>query len=441
MGSIKNMMRMGKHYKIERFGFLFIVLLLCMSILLTTIFVGKMKTDNTNMLYDYLYSAPTFTSSLSNTTGSVVGVYRNTAKTRCFVLWKFDDVSNISTDASRYQLLLTGMDSKGRTQISSSNPVATIYMLGNSGYFGVYLVDNGGFQSELLDLIVRMNRQMVQGETIAAPDGTMANTYNTFDQFDIVINPSGENCPVAEFLEGDGNFSILDVYETIISHPQEDAARETLRSDLEQMDLSLTRIAEYESRLIRDNIAVPDRPEEIAGDKIVATWNGQVLTKTERENYVYPDGSGKEGVIPSDELVLSLKTDYVVAGGFDFDWYNGSIKHGYLADLVGDKSVADYLRLKNDEKDSGNLAVSRVKWYYADGTEFTYNSDYDAASVAAINDDIQGLMDAWKEYYSLKTSYQRSHLLALLLLERDLTDIETSYTVNNDEANLWVAGR
>ena len=96
----------GSHYAIERFGILFLTLLFCMGLLVSSIFGKQVEFNNRALSGNAVYTR-SFTMSQTGSTGSVLGVYTNRAHTKCLILLHFDDMSVLPIDANEYSLFIT----------------------------------------------------------------------------------------------------------------------------------------------------------------------------------------------------------------------------------------------------------------------------------------------------------------------------------------------
>ena len=431
-------LKLDRHHLIERFGVIFMALLVMISSLSIVIALEDRQRQKDAFRDAYLYTS-SFSSSLTDSSGSVVNLYVNSERTKAFLLLKFSSTSSISLDVNTYQLMLSGSDINGNYEALKCSPTASIYILGSTGYFGIYLSDDNGFSNQIMRLIVRMNRRL-SGSVTSSGAVTIEQTFAEHDQFQIYFNPCGEAAPGADFFDENGITSVGDVYYLAALRNSEISARNALVSHLHKMEQAFLRIKEYEARLFIAGIELPERPVQIRGDYIEAQFNGQIVEMTDNENYVYPEGHAKAGnIIPDSELVRYLRTDNVPPGGYEYDWYNGSVQDGYLSSLVGDMTVREYLNHMSTLRNSSkiNMTVSDIQWKYTDGTDFKYNSAVDPQSIADINSNIQSLIDAWKSYLSMRVEYQTSLMEELLLIERDYREISDTYTVNDDPSNLW----
>ena len=390
---------------------LFLALTLCMSILMGTIVKHKMDMDKEMLGTNVIYT-DAFTMSLSQNKIEVVNIFSNEAQTKCFVLLRFPNMANVVTDASQYEVYLTGSDMKANQQTPLCNPTATIYMFGVTGYMGIYLVDMMGFQSQILDLVLRCN---ILTGAMPSEVGTYDDaSFAKFDQGRMYFNPGASGFVTVDFLDNP-SMSVGDIYDAVVTKQQELDIRDKLAEDLGEMRSILSQIDEFERRVSDMGVIVPPRPIQIRNDR--------VETIAEEDNR------------------LNLVTDYVLEGGYSFDWYHGTVRAGYSAGVVpANMTTSRYIAAQRKLVGSDNMDLESLRWLRTDGTDFY--GDMDAVKSQAYNQidaGITNLVNAWTNYFQLKQKYQVNDLESLLLLELDTGDMSTNYTVNATD-NITVYG-
>ena len=93
----------GRHHHIELFGTVLGVLLLVMLINSISICVYASK-ENNRLLSENAVFANSFTTSLSGKNGTISQIYVNPERNKCVILFKFDDMNGMVTDAAKYQV-------------------------------------------------------------------------------------------------------------------------------------------------------------------------------------------------------------------------------------------------------------------------------------------------------------------------------------------------
>lgn len=399
----------SSHYKIERFGVLMLAFSLSMAILMGSIVKHKMDMDKETLGSNVVYTTE-FGMSLSNSRARVVNIFSNSAQTKCFILLYFPDMTKVVTDAGQYQIFLTGSDMRGQQQTPLCNPTATIYMFGVTGYMGIYLVDTAGFQSQILDLVLRCN--ILTGSMPTQVPTYEDASFNKFDQGRMYFNPGASGYIVADFLDNP-KMSVSDIYNYVVVQSQEEAIRQRLSAGLENMRSALSRIEEYKRRVTDSGVIVPVEPIQIRDDRVEQLEDGR----------------------------LELRTNYVMQGGYSFNWFNGTIRSGYLAGVVpGGTTPARYIASQRRSQSGERMDLNDLRWLRSDGTDFYAEEDVvKSAAYKQADANISNLKSAWSNYYALKKQYQVDDMEALLLLEMDAGDISTNYTVNATD-NVTVYG-
>lgn len=399
MEDIMAKLKLDRHHKMERFGVLFFCLILAFGVLLTTIWIKKTEDDKVTLGTQVMYTSE-FTSSKSGLSGSVQSIYCSDDRTKVFLLLRFNDINSMSLDAKNYRLFLSGSDLNKEYKPLLSTPSGGIYMFGSTGYMGIYLVESRGFPEQIQRLIVRNLSEFGSVETDYEFKDS---SFEKYDQFTVYFNPGGADYTTIPSLN-EGDMDVFSLYADAVTSKSEAAIRETLDESLSSMQTQLALIEEYEQRLYRDEVAVPDAPDPIRGDEITVDEDGN----------------------------LSLDTDFVVAGGYDFDWRSGSIKEGYLDDLTNGKTAVQFLTEKQSEGFT-EMSVARLAWYDLDGNLIDTTSTGNLGFMATIQNDIQTLTEAWNAYFQMKQEYQRTQLESLLMLELNSQDVQNNATLNTAE--------
>lgn len=412
-------LKLDSHHAIWRFGVLFGAL--CVSALVLLVATGGSAAVNTKAKTDTtaLYTTG-FTTSKTQLTGTVDGVYVNPEKTRTLVLMNFGDTasSTISANAENYQAFVTGSDTNLGKQALRTKLDGEIVVFGSTGYMGLVLDSNEPFEQQIIMITMRANAELVYknpSELSSELDGT--SSFAQYDQWRIGVNPGASGATVTEALSGK-NFDPTAAFADIVSTPEEQKVRDEMDQQLAKMSVDETRIAEYTSEMARVNvdgvrIVPPTVPKQIAGDQITGE----------------PAKDGK----PSTQ---ALKTDWVSPNGFDFDWRNGSVKQGYLNALVPDgESYVTYLAKKAAAKDETGteFSTSSLLWKLTDGTDLMKDYTSSDTGMKPLTDVMNNLSQAYQDYYSDKVKYQVDMYSELLGIEVSLRNADSGKSVNDGD--------
>jgi hypothetical protein len=416
MDDIVGKLKLGKHYRMERFTLVFSLLSICLVLVMGFCVAADIRSHNVELGSKALYTTE-FTTSRTNVTGEVENVYTSKDKTKAFVLMKFSDVDKMSTNADNYQAFLTGASAKGNQATLKSYPSGSIYVFGTTGYMGVYLVNTNGFPTQILDLTMRCDSELSETtDTTRVDDAKDDASFAKHDQFKVYFNPGASGATNIACLDSDKAPSKLDLYNQMVVDTEKKDIEKKLTTDLEMMRTNLNQIQEYTDRLKNtDGIQVPDTPAVIAGDSITQD---------------------------PDTKKYTVKFKSVVDGGYDFDWQNTSIEKGWLDKLIAktdsptmtyDQYFAMQAKARKNST-QGNSIDTDIEWTFQDGTLLEdLNSDGNSTKYTSVNNDCQKLIAAWNTYYQNKTNYQTDDLESLLSLEATAKQVQESASVNTSK--------
>lgn len=395
--------RSMSHLSMEIFGVMVGICILGFVSLFIWGFIVTGKRADRAFATDPLYTT-SFATTRTHVSGEVIGLYTNDDHSSAALLLKFNDMSVLSRDAKSYQMLGMGSDEKQNYEELISSPIGSIYMYGRTGYMVATFENGTRFPKQIINVI--FNNANVIDDVISSNSGS-TDFASKYDIWQALINPGAD---------GTGHTSAFDsgvfdpdtfFTETLLSD-SEKSYRKGLGSDVMALGSLLAYIEEYEDRLSDAGVDVAaTRPEWLVGD------------------YVEKDADG----------AFYLRTTHVVPGGFDFDWYNGSVSTGYLDGLMrgtGYTSAAQFLTDKQAEATEGGkpfVVDGNLDWKMLDGSSFeavrraNSGSKYD--DIAA---DMSLLVGCYRKYGELKMKYQRDHLTALLELELNSGDMAENWT-------------
>ena len=424
---ILNKLKIGSHYRIERFGWIFSLLSLGMLICLGFAWRAQMNINKIDFKSRAVY-APSFETSRTHNSGSVVGVFSNTERTKAFVLLKMKNMDELPADAKDYRMYITNDSMPGNPRKSDHKPSGSIYMFGTSGYMGLYIIDKAGFEQAIKKITVRIGKELVTVDSNKIQGDAVDESFAKYDQFNIHINfgadfgdkmvQADENSPdefvnvglkESDVLSGD-KIEATKIFKTLVIDPQEKDIKAVLLNDLKDMQNKKKLIAEYTERYEKLDIdgkhgIVPEEPIEMRGDEIT-------------------DVKG----------VLYLKPSYVYPNGYDFVWQDRSIEDGYLKDVVPAGDSALNFMIQHDKAVSETTETKQELWYLNDGSLLSTYEDNGGTQYKVVSDAMNlrdQIVKFWADYIGMKKTYQITDLRSFLELEIVMQAVDRNYTVND----------
>ncbi|MBB6121585.1 hypothetical protein [Nocardiopsis algeriensis] len=417
-------LKLGPHHAIERFGVVTGVIATTFAMLLVGTLVSATANNRARLDETALYT-PSFTTSRTELSGSVDGVYTNGERTRALVLMRFDSsaAGSFSTDAANYQAFLTGSNEQLDTQALATTITGSIIVFGSTGYLGVVLDSDAPFEQQIASLTLRANSELVYKEGSGRElreDLKDDGSFTEFDQWRLFINPGASGTEEAESLDSERIDPAALYYELVVAE-QEQEIRESMDEQLMEMRAVLNRIDEYDGEMSRVNvdgvfIEPPAVPVQVDGDTVTG------------------DPADDEA-----ESTLSLESAWVDPRGYDFDWRSGSVEEGYLDAIMppGETSYVTFLgdKARAEDEENPGFAANDMEWLLTDGSNLKEYGQTSQAMEPLVNI-MNNTTQAYQDYYHIKTAYQVDSYSELLELEVMLRGVDSSGSVNADEEAL-----
>lgn len=427
--------KLGPHHVMERFGVMILILLVATAAITASI-GHTIHLQNQEILGNQAIYTKNFTLSLSKNTGVVEGAYRNADKTEFFLLLKLDNLNKMSTDAKDYRMYLTGANMAGRREaLKSLAPAGVLYMFGSTGYMGIHITSTEPFPEQIMHLVVRNNYMMVPKAKETITDRNIDDTFFDNDQFLLLFNPAGDLATVVDFLDKDdvGGF---DMFYEMQSRDKELKYKALLNDQLNKMFFKELEIREFERRLqVENQIQVPERPELIGNDKISAFLGDKELSPHKTQAHAWVDENNQ--IIAPELITFRYEPGATINGGFNLDWQDETLRTSYIDKVYSGARPWRYIE-QNKELDIGNLGLKDLLWYASDGEKITLSSGTSlSSSEKQRNANIESLQTAWRDYFSMKSNYQRDLMYNLLYLEVETRDASDYWTINR-EANVLI---
>lgn len=406
--------KLGPHHKMERFGVISFVFFFCVLFVLGGSFYTFREQSQVNLDGSAIYTE-SFSSSLSQTSGTVAGIYGNKDKTKVYVLLKFTDSSGVTLNADNYKVFISAYQDRLRRE-----PKGVFQVLGSSGYVGVELISNGGFDSQVMDMWIRIGENIKKAKYEESELHKLDSTFRDYDQIRVLLNPGAKSVEYAPVLD-DNSATIADIYKALVASDTEKSLKQTMQTTINDMQVQYNTIDEYRRRLQSLNVRVPKMPKMIEGDSFEAlkNENGQMITDYDyKAGSIYPNG-----------LMLDWRNLTVADGGY-FKSIDPSItdKEGYYTQLTSGTTTTDDTATTD--------TAEEWQWAYTDGKAIAENSGFDRDKTAL--DAISTYEGAVNKYQNLKREYQTNQMYQLLLLEINSDNINLDAQVNADNENAIV---
>lgn len=408
--------KLGPHHKMERFGVISLIFCLSFSIVLGGSFHSYREKAKAN-LDTSVISTASFETSLTGITGQVVDVYKNKDETKVYVLLKLDDPDDVTLNVNDYRVFISAF----RAHLNKT-PKGVFHVLGSTGYLGIELISNSGFDSQMMDIWLRIGKDLNGTKVEESELHKVDASFTKNDQARILINPGAKAVKYNAVLDNN-EATISDIYKALVSTSEEEAVKESLQQTANNLQVQYNTIDEYRRRLQSLHVRIPKLPKMISGDSFEALKD--------------EDGN--------DTKDYDFKAATIYPGGLMLDWRNMSlIKDGYFGSIQPAVTNKEdyYLKLRDmsymaedidSTDDTGTANDAEWQWAYDDGSAIAEDSGFDRDNQAL--SDIDVYEDAISSYLQLKEQYQTELQWQLLLLEINADNIDINSQVNADNEN------
>lgn len=426
--ALRRKLKLDSHHGIERFGVTFTIFVVLGAGFIVASGVSSYYRAHELLGSKVLYT-PKFTTSKTQMSGTVDGVYVNHAHDEALVMMHFGSDEQISHDPGTYRAFLLGSDSSLSDQpLETPGVTGSFHVFGSTGYIGVLLKSDHRFRPQVLNLTMRANAQLTYNSTgTTTTDPTNAAegdaSFKKYDQWRVYFNLGANGAHEISALNR-ASFDPAQAYYEIVTKHQEQSARGALDRQLLQMRADLARITSDNLDMATTKVdglflKPPSVPSIVSGD--------QVTGKSASES-----GNGTSS--------LTLRTKTVVPGGFNLNWRPGNVYQGYLDQVVPPgQNYGTYLTAKQQQSagSSAETQLTDMTWMLSNGTDLS--NDYtssDSSAMRPLTTIMNNLSQAYQTYYTDKAEYQGPLTLNLLQLDVDLRDVAANNKVNDSPAFL-----
>lgn len=401
--ALRDKLKLGPHYKMERFTAMLGVTI-SMLLLFTVLSFVTYRSDVAQSVSAKAVYTKDFNFSLSGQKIDVVGVYGNKEKTDVMILLKMQSPESMSTDASNYELFITG-----EKKNLSYEPDVTFSLFGSTGYGIIRFQDAQPIPKEIADITIRANAELApkEGSGTSSEKDSTDGSFGEHDQGKLYVNPGADDVVTVDGLKT-GETEPTKLYTALVAEQLDEDIRAEIEQKTDELGKLLNREKEYTNRLVSAGYEPPKAPWFVEGD------------------YVNDDG------------VFVAAED--VAGAFTFNYSANSIRDGYINQVMSDLSSFDaYMKEHSDNEVARKTdktkqeQVDRVASLKGDdGSVLDLNmvstGTSPSAQVAA-KDSVESLQATWRTYLNTKSKLQKDLMRKLFILDADIQSQKSSYSV------------
>ena len=455
---LKDTVLRNDHYRMERFGVLFIVFVV--AFLLIYIFSMKISHDKqkTTFTNQVLYTSDTMPWSLSHGQMTVKEVYRNPDNTKALILFYTANKEDIpSLKSTSYRVFISGVND---TKITH-DILGSWYIFGGTGYMALSLYDTQGFEEAIANIIIR-DKSYVETDSKNTYDGIYENADSTFhdhNQLQFNMNLCGKDAKSGEFLDID-DISPADLYANTVAQFDMEELKKTLDDDVNEFNKNLIQIMSARDELVNYGFTdMPSIPACIAQDAIThdalktvdnpVFFNEKMMNMADSiisSDYASAVVEDESSADDNDDENKSnyLVTKFVFPGGIQINHQDVKITSDYLSTIFdGEDGYEKWLANTTTEFET----YGRRAWYtdnttdwVRNGTAYAYRQNKNSATSmfdTAIDDYNKAIQSA----INCKIKYQTVDLPNVLAIADVAESMNGIADVNTEKELVTVWGK
>ena len=414
VSTIMGKFKLGPHYKMERMA-LMVGVLVCGLVITTGASFATYHSEQKVKLTGQAVYTTKLKFSKSDHSGEISNVYRSSDGKTAYVLFKMDDVSDMSLTSSNYKIFVSAFNEKLKF-----NPSGSFFIFGSTGYMGIRLHDERGIPKQILDITIRSTKDISDSDTDGSTisDNGEDASFKKYDQAQIYANPGGSKAKVMKDLN---NASITpnDLYMTMIANPADAKVHKDIKASEAKLDRLLTRAHEYSTRIKDLGYNVPPTPTWMDGDHVI---NGKFITS------------------------------HIVVGGIKLD-YNKKLSDGYINQVADNLDDLNTFLIKkgNDANDNSLTEItpnitkltkpdkidSDGKTIHGDTIDLSGDSN-GVVDVATLQNNVTELQSTWNDILQEKRNLQITLMRNLISIDYDTQTQSNSFSVSSGKKELVV---
>lgn len=406
-------LKLGRHYTMERFTIMF-GSLLSLLLLLFVASWGKQTVAQNAQIGTQAKYTESIEFSLSGTQGTITNIFRDPEGKRAFVMIDVPDVSNLSLDASNYEMFLTGFN-----KTLEQEPAASVIIFGSSGEMALEFYDERGLSNEVYGITLRNNSAVSNIDELSEEDLAELEdaSFGRFDQTEIYVNVGAEDVTTLDVLEQD--LDPVQLYYALVGRYAEDEVFDKIDATTKELGQLLAEHNEYANRISEYGFEAPAMPSYMDGDFIDENGNFRARTLVQGAHEI--------------EYIGKRSTDGFITQVVDEP---GALRQ-YMADKRAESSLAESSAGGSEPESTPVLnELVRKDGYILPVNEIS-TTDSTSGELGA-RDAVSSLNTVWSSYLTSKRQLQIELMRDLLVLDADTRTQGNAYSTHSGEDFLTI---
>ena len=304
--------KMGQHNVIER---QLIILGVSVVLIVGGLGVsgsGMIQKNNKTLSTRAIYTQQSEYSKNSAVKAKVVSVNRSKDSKTVYLLFYFENPSDVSQDARNYKVFLSAYQQHLKT-----TPVGNMFVFGSTGYMGVRIHDEAGIPNQILDITIRSEKDLSvtkqENDQISMENG-YGESFKKYNQIRFYANFGAKKATIVDLAS---DATPEEMYYTLVGRDEDKKLREEYDTEVKNMKTLLDRVEEYQTRIADRGYDVPELPEIFRDLKVTA------------------DGLETTTVLPGG---FNLRAGSTLRDGYVKQFISGDIEEEDISNLLAAKS-------------------------------------------------------------------------------------------------------
>lgn len=170
------------------------------------------------------------------------------------------NMKNLPTNPDDYRIYVDTMSGNDLTY----NPSVQLMYFGDTGYGALVLNGEPFIKNQMLQIILRNDKLLVASDAnVKVTEGSLKDAAKVLDLAVFNVNPNAKNVRYTDALGG-SDLSPSDIYRVLFADKKVYDIQQDVLAKQASIELSLKRVEEYKTRLLRNGFILPDDPPYVA---------------------------------------------------------------------------------------------------------------------------------------------------------------------------------